>query len=481
MRLTTDLSVPMTSVPSILRFTQARGIKCTFDNFFFDKSMCVHTLSRLSTIPTDWLFTDTIVFDALSLDILGIIEFVFSNEKLRKVFINAKFDCILSNLKVSCVKLQSLVTDQAVPSSFVIDILRACPLLTELSVGNVEHSVCHAVIVHGRSLTTLGLQSQHHCISRIMTHISDRAMRYLDADMCFSSIHWRLLKRHSKLPLLNFASNQLMSGETLCCIIKHCHEVKEIDIRNCMILSDQIVPMIAEYLPHLQTLNLSGLINVTSDAFLSLIAKCQDLKELHLHANGIPVDILSTIGSLKRLTTLNMSKCKLTNDVLLNIVSSNSNLTYLGLSYNDNLTDFALSQLGKHCPKLQRLHTDFVTEISDVTIIALSHQCIRITYLDMLVKNASESALIALVSSLEELTYLYLRKPHNATDRLIEAISVHCKRLKYILFLESDYVTVDAIQRMFQQLKRLRSHYVWLGNDQQMIRVMPDQLLHYGY
>lgn len=202
-----------------------------------------------------------------------------------------------------------------------------------------------------------------------------------------------------------------LSGEAMLHhAIVHCPRIQSLDLSWCN-LSDRDVELVAENLPKVKELLLSGNQTITDN---SMIKICERLANqlTQLEVQGcfkLTNRSLSEIGRCTFLEILNIAQChKLSSSVIMTKVSRLSALRVCILKGLKQIKDDSIAQIVKSCPNIHHLVISGCTSLSPKSLIEISCALYALTSLEMSsckdsVNDASVCALLANCGNLEKL------------------------------------------------------------------------------
>jgi phosphoglycerol transferase MdoB-like AlkP superfamily enzyme len=177
-------------------------------------------------------------------------------------------------------------------------------------------------------------------------------------------------------------STTMITDNELIQLASECPQMEKLNLRDCLLITDEAVAMILSKCTHLEELNLKGITDVTDKAF-----------ERGLEA------------SRERLRALHMCSMPISDQGLEKLVRACPNLSVLSLQ-GKNLTNQGIQTLARcrHLVRLKILQAD----------------------------NASEDALIHILSNNPHLGHLVVQGCPTLTDRVLEALQAHPLELLWI-------------------------------------------------
>lgn len=164
-------------------------------------------------------------------------------------------------------------------------------------------------------------------------------------------------------------------------IASHCHDLQELDLSKCFLLTDRSLYAIARGCPNLVKLNISGCSAFSDTALGYLTGFCRKLKFLNL------------CGCVRTAT-----------DRALKAIGYNCNkLQYLNLGWCDRVSDEGIKSLAYGCPDLRAIDLCGCLLITDDSVIALANNCLHLRSLGLYYcQNITDRAMYSLTQSREK-------------------------------------------------------------------------------
>lgn len=202
--------------------------------------------------------------------------------------------------------------------------------------------------------------------------------------------------------------------------------VKKLDLSHRKDLTDHQLASLIQAYPNLQTLNLSGCLQMTTQG-LTAVAKLSQLQFLDLSScRQITDQGLATLTQLQNLRTLDLSRCLQITDQGLTSLIQLQNLRTLSLLRCTQITDQGLTSIAQ-LQKLRTLSLLGCLEITDQGLASLA-QLPHLQTLDLSNCNITDQGLTFL-AQLPHLETLYLSESNQLTEEGLRSIQV-----KNILF-----------------------------------------------
>lgn len=156
------------------------------------------------------------------------------------------------------------------------------------------------------------------------------------------------------------------------------------------------------------------------------------------------------------LLSLNLTSTKVSDEGVLSIAATMTNLTQIRLSHCQTATDRGLCAVARSCTKLRWI--DFsATGAGNQTLVALANSCPEMFFADFSWCPAGDTGLQSIARLSTNL--LSLRVPAHATDAGVDAISQHCTTLSSIGFVRLQ-LTDDGLINAATRLTSVRSIHV---------------------
>jgi hypothetical protein len=178
-------------------------------------------------------------------------------------------------------------------------------------------------------------------------------------------------------------------------IARHCASIEELDISDCVKITDKSLIQIANNCTNLHSLNITCL-KITDVSMSAISQNCTALTCLraiecklvtgsHIHhlslleecdlgwCPGVTSDnVISIVRNCKNLKLLHLCRTWITDDCIIEIAHNSINLEDFNIHSCDNLTDENLCELVRCCINLQRLDINTCHNITDEGLIELA-------------------------------------------------------------------------------------------------------------
>ncbi|KAK2989440.1 hypothetical protein RJ640_018758, partial [Escallonia rubra] len=190
------------------------------------------------------------------------------------------------------------------------------------------------------------------------------------------------LKKFQRLEVLSVAGIQTVCDEFISHIVTtHGRNIKDLDLSNCVKLTDNSLKVIGNSCNELCTLNISNL-HALTDLGLQYIANgCRAIQTLHLCRNGFSDEavaaFLEASGEFLKELALN-NVIKVGPRTALSLAKCSKNLLSLDLSWCRRMTSEGLGLIVDNCRSLKQLKLFGCTQITDVFLNGHSNSVVRI-------------------------------------------------------------------------------------------------------
>jgi hypothetical protein len=189
------------------------------------------------------------------------------------------------------------------------------------------------------------------------------------------------------LTSLNLSYTNSLPGDSICDILTVCTSIQELRLGGLSSVNDKLLRSLADSVSasSLSLLDLENCDFISSEGLMVISSKCRNLT--HLNISGctrLKPDALICISDLKLLEYLNLSRClasiepalnTLTDNTIITIVDSCTQLQYLDLNYACTLSLETISSLSK-LKLLQYVDLSYVrTGVSDSSVIDIINGC----------------------------------------------------------------------------------------------------------
>ncbi|KAK3409770.1 hypothetical protein EUGRSUZ_J01853 [Eucalyptus grandis] len=172
---------------------------------------------------------------------------------------------------------------------------------------------------------------------------------------------------------------------------------------------------------------------VSTDAYLLIGQRCQNLEELDLTDNDIDDEVLMSISRCSKLRILKLGIClKVTDDGLKHIGRHCLSLTELDLYRSMGITDASIAEIALGCPALEMINMAYNENVTDAALISLS-KCPRLKALEIRgCPYVSSIGLSAIARGCRRLTLLDIKKCYNINDNGMLSLAQFSPNLRQI-------------------------------------------------
>ncbi|KAF2070452.1 hypothetical protein CYY_008232 [Polysphondylium violaceum] len=226
-------------------------------------------------------------------------------------------------------------------------------------------------------------------------------------------------------------------------------QIVELDLSYCPLVSDQgLSDFLSNFGKQLITLILIG--DLVGQKTISIISQfCQQIQYLDLNnCNLLDPESLVSLNELQKLKTLDLSKCRLTNETIQSWNKLNSlqtlrirnqirvtdecfyqfqswnTLKVLDLSSCSKISETIFQYLPPKCLNLQEISLEACYHISDTTVISISNRMPNLVKLSLKnCKSITDESIRVLVQQCKSIKDLKLSRCHSLTDESVKLIT----------------------------------------------------------
>ncbi|NXI65787.1 DRC6 protein, partial [Anseranas semipalmata] len=221
-------------------------------------------------------------------------------------------------------------------------------------------------------------------------------------------------------------------------------KLRELNLTNCIHVTDASVTEIAQRCHQLTYLNLRHCENVT-DAGIEALGNMSSLISIDISGTNISDMGLRALGFRGKIKQLSLSECKNISDTgIQEFCKGTKHLEYCHVSYCPQLTDEAVKALAFHCHKLTSVSIAGCPKMTDTCIQYLATACHYLHFLDV-------SGCI------------------NLTDKALKCLWRGCKQLQILKMLYCRNITKQAVLKYTAKLEKQEYNDAdppsWLGYD----------------
>lgn len=233
----------------------------------------------------------------------------------------------------------------------------------------------------------------------------------------FHATYAVVIKCSEHLTILNFDFNDRITCPALKKILKNCPTLRDLSLRSCRYINDHALPYIATFVPNLERLNISKCI-ITNERLLQHVSRLQQLKMLNLTSCSI---------SYRAVTALLTQLPQLEEFYIDNLMGS----------LQRTMITLVTVQLNAFQEQLATFGGKFV---------AFSMQACSLL---------TDNHLLPWLRSAHDLRYLSLESCSKVTDQTLLAVSEHCPQLQAINLRDCAGITDIGIITLAQSCHQL--------------------------
>jgi F-box/leucine-rich repeat protein 2/20 len=252
--------------------------------------------------------------------------------------------------------------------------------------------------------------------------------------------------------------------------------LETLDLSGCLNVSTNLLDQFAQRCPNLRVLDLSDT-NVKAEAVISLSEQCQTLTHVSLRECCMQDDAIASLAKnclclqeldlrgcypevevlvdlaidCPTLTSLSVGGYHVTDACMLAFAHNLRGLTYLDLTYSDSITDEAMIAVAQNCTLLS-LNLSYCDQLTDEAVVAVARGCNGLTELVLnRCNHITDKAIIAVARNCPTLKVLDIRWCRSITQASIVELSRHCP---YLSFLDIGGCDMICSKKTIQILSR---------------------------
>nr|SVE74716.1 EOG090X05GA [Daphnia carinata] len=260
--------------------------------------------------------------------------------------------------------------------------------------------------------------------------------------------------------------------------------LKRLNLSLCKQITDSSLSRLAQYCRQLQELDLGGCCNVTNAGLLLIAWGLKSLKSLNLrscwHVSDLGIASLAGLGSdaegnlalehlglqdcqkltddalmhvstgLKQLKSINLSFCLSISDSGLKYLAKMPSLCELNLRSCDNISDVGMAYLAEGGSRITSLDVSFCDRIDDQAVVHVAHGLVHLKQLSLSACHVSDEGLIRVALSLLDLQTLNIGQCSRITDRSIQAVADHLRKLRCIDLYGCTKITTSGLEKIMK-------------------------------
>jgi len=269
---------------------------------------------------------------------------------------------------------------------------------------------------------------------------------------------------------LNISNNYKLEPWLLARIAEF-HELRHLDLTNCIQCNDKTMKAVGNHCHHLKKLNLTGCKLISDVGILELTKGCGRLEELHMPRTALffkitDVALLTLADRAPGLTKLDISGNELITDVGMDWLSSGCHaLQDLNIKDLFKVTDAGLRCLAEGCVDLINLSLSGLRYCTDVGVRHLSQGCRKIEKLNLdgmyllsngMARNFGWEGLQALSQECRNLKMISISNCFQISARVLNALAKGCPQLEDLRFAGCTKIDSESINKMASKLRLLK-------------------------
>ena len=194
---------------------------------------------------------------------------------------------------------------------------------------------------------------------------------------------------------LSFESYSKISNKSLKLIAHKCHNIKSINLKSCMTLSDDGVIPLVKALPFLEEIDLSWC-DISEKSLIELSKNCPKLKKIGLRS------------------------CYVTDEAVISLVTNCPDLVRLNLAWCKSLTNMAVKAISDYCHKLVELDLKGNEKITSdaVAVLVENNSLLEVFHLKRSQNAISDNVISKLVQHNMQLKKLNIRGCYKSTNNI---------------------------------------------------------------
>nr|SVE94211.1 EOG090X05GA [Simocephalus serrulatus] len=284
----------------------------------------------------------------------------------------------------------------------------------------------------------------------------------LDLSGCFNvtdiGIAHALTADLPTLKRLNLSLCKQITDSSLSRLSQHCRQLQELDLGGCCNVTNAGLLLIAWGLKSLKSLNLRSCWHVSDLGIASLAGLGSDaegnlaLEHLGLQdCQKLTDDALMHVSlGLKKLKSINLSFCLSISDSGLKYLAKMPSLCELNLRSCDNISDVGMAYLAEGGSRITSLDVSFCDRIDDQAVVHVAQGLVHLKQLSLSACHVSDEGLIRVALSLLDLQTLNIGQCSRITDRSIQAVADHLRKLRCIDLYGCTKITTSGLEKIMK-------------------------------
>uniref|UniRef100_J3NE16 F-box/LRR-repeat protein 15-like leucin rich repeat domain-containing protein n=2 Tax=Oryza brachyantha TaxID=4533 RepID=J3NE16_ORYBR len=268
----------------------------------------------------------------------------------------------------------------------------------------------------------------------------------------------RSISSLEKLEELAMVCCSCIDDDGLGLLSKGSSSLKRVDVSRCDHVTSQGLASLLEGHNFLQKLNAADSLHEMEQCFLSNLAKLKDtLTVLRLDGLEVSASVLQAIGeSCNNLTEIGLSKCNgVTDEGISSLVAPCSRLRVIDLTCCHLLTNKALDSIAANCKMVECLRLESCSSISEKGLQQIATYCPILKEIDLTDCGVNDAALQHLAEC-SQLQILKLGLCSSISDKGLAFISSSCRKLIELDLYRCSSITDDGLAALANGCKKIK-------------------------
>ncbi|XP_057273830.1 dynein regulatory complex subunit 6 [Pezoporus wallicus] len=245
-----------------------------------------------------------------------------------------------------------------------------------------------------------------------------------------------------------------------------------LNVADCISISDEgVVPFVqGSSGAKLRELNLSNCIHVTDASVTEIAQRCHELTYLNLcHCENVTDAGIEALGNMLSLISLDISGTRIS-DTGLRTLGCQGKIKELSISECKNISDTGIQEFCKGTKYLEHFHVSCCPQLTDEAVKALAFHCQRLTSVNLAgCPKMTDTCIKYLAAVCHYLHFLDVSGCIHLTDKALKYLWKGCEQLQVLKMLFCRNITKQAVLKYTAKLEKQEHSDAdppsWLGYD----------------
>ncbi|GAB0175713.1 dynein regulatory complex subunit 6 [Grus japonensis] len=220
----------------------------------------------------------------------------------------------------------------------------------------------------------------------------------------------------------------------------------------------------------LRELNLTNCIRVTDASVTEIAQRCHELTYLHLrYCENVTDAGIEALGNMSSLISIDISGTSIS-DMGLRALGCHGKIKELSISECKNISDTGIQEFCEGTKYLEYCHVSYCPQLSDEAVRAMAFHCRRLTSVNIAgCPKMTDTCIQYLAAACHYLHFLDVSGCIHLTDKALKYLWKGCKQLQILKMLYCRNIAKEAVLKYTVKLEKQEHNDAdppsWLGYD----------------